>query len=118
MYDFIGGLCGDGGGAGGREAKFSIEMAYGSIAFAGSNETQFVGRLNCPTLSVGPPVLLAAYGWSVAFARLDSHPMFALGPDLSAYPMAYLDSVQIKMIEEAPSFRPSVYTKCMRARAR
>ncbi len=38
----------------------------------------------------GPPVLLAEYGWSVALARLASHPMLALGPDRSAYPIAYL----------------------------
>ena len=45
---------------------------------------------NLLTLIEGPPVLLAVYGWSVALAKFANHPMWALGPDLSAYPMAYL----------------------------
>ena len=45
---------------------------------------------NFLTLIEGPPVLLAVYGWSVALAKFANHPMWALGPDLSAYPMAYL----------------------------
>ena len=38
---------------------------------------------------LGPPVLFAVYGWSVALASPASQPMWALGPDLSANPMAY-----------------------------
>jgi hypothetical protein len=41
------------------------------------------------TFMEGPPVLLAMYGWSVALAKLASQPMWALGPERSAKPMAY-----------------------------